>query len=274
MSADRTALLELASALAVEAGEVITDMRDEAVASPDTKSSPTDPVTAADRKAEQIIVDGILAKRPDDGIVGEEGTDRTGTTGVDWYIDPIDGTTNYLYGIPAYSVSIAAAVDGAVVAGAVYNPVSNELFTAKRDGGAHLAIGESGATAKSIRVSSPDAVASSLVATGFGYRSERRRRQAEVMAALLPGIRDIRRFGSAALDLCAVACGRVDAYFEAGLNTWDYSAGALIATEAGARCHDLRGGEPTTHFLVATAPGIDSELSGLLRDLAADDLPD
>jgi myo-inositol-1(or 4)-monophosphatase len=259
-------LLDLAVELAVGAGEVITDMREEAVASPDTKSSPTDPVTAADRRAEEIVVEGILARRPDDGIIGEEGTDRTGTSGVDWYIDPIDGTTNYLYGVPAYSVSVAAAIEGTVVAGAVYNPEIDELFTASRGGGAKL-------NGESITVAEPVDLASSLIATGFGYRPERRRRQAEIVASLLPEVRDIRRFGSAALDLCWVACGRVDGYFEAGLNSWDYSAGALVATEAGARCHDLRSAAPSSVFLVAAAPAIDDDLTATLRSLEADDLP-
>lgn len=256
-------LLELAVSLAATAGETITEMRAEAVTSADTKSSPTDPVTEADRRAETIIVDGILAARPDDGIVGEEGASRTGRSGVTWHIDPIDGTTNYVYGIPAYAVSIAAMVDGRVTAGAVFNPALDEMYAARLDAGAIL-------NGQPIATADTAVLSSALVATGFGYVADRRRRQAAVVAALLPEVRDIRRFGSAALDLCAVACGRVDAYFEAGLNSWDFAAGWLIATEAGAVCDNLRGGAPTEHFLVAAAPAIHSELDRQLKELEAD----
>ncbi len=256
-------LLVIARALAVEAGTTITEMRDGAVASADTKSSPTDPVTEADRRAEEIIVSGILAARPNDGIVGEEGASRASTSGVTWHIDPIDGTTNYVYGIPAYGVSIAAQTDAGIIAGAVFNPVADELFAATLGGGATL-------NGRPIFASKTEVLSSALVATGFGYVSDRRRRQAAVVAALLPEIRDIRRLGSAALDLCGVACGRVDAYFEAGLNSWDFAAGWLIATEAGATCHNLRGEAPSEHFLVAAAPGVDSELDRMLKELDAD----
>ncbi len=256
-------LLTLATRLATTAGTTVTDMRSTAVASATTKSSPTDPVTAADQRAEEIIVAGILEARPSDAIVGEEGADRTGDSGVVWYIDPIDGTTNYLYGIPAYGISIAAEVDGVMVAGVVYNPAAGELYAAAAGAGATC-------NGHSISATAGREVSSALIATGFGYLSDRRRVQAEVVAAMLPSVRDIRRFGSAALDLCAVASGRVDAYFEAGLNTWDFAAGWLIASEAGAVCDDLRGGPPSARFLVATAPGIHGPLTELLRALDAD----
>ncbi|MGI9596639.1 MAG: inositol monophosphatase family protein [Acidimicrobiales bacterium] len=258
-----TELLDLATGLAEKAGSTITEMRAGAVSSATTKSSPTDPVTAADREAEEMIVAGILEARPDDGIVGEEGTDRTGRTGVVWHIDPIDGTTNYLYDIPAYSVSIAAQVEGAVVAGVVLNPAADELYAARAGRGATR-------NGLPIAASTTDQLASCLVATGFGYIAERRRVQAEVIAALLPEVRDLRRFGSAALDLCAVACGRVDAYFEAGLNSWDFAAGWLIASEAGAVCDDLRDGDPSERFLMAAAPGVHRSLTTALQRLDAD----
>lgn len=256
-------LLDLARGLAETAGETVTEMRSDAVSSATTKSSPTDPVTEADREAESIITNGILAARPDDAILGEEWAAETGSSGVVWHIDPIDGTTNYVYGIPAYGVSIAAEVDGVMTVGVVYNPAADELYEARLGGGAFC-------NRQPINASTCDQVSSALVATGFGYQAERRKAQAAVIASLLPEVRDIRRFGSAALDLCAVASGRVDAYFEAGLNVWDFAAGWLIATEAGARCDDLRGGQPTVRFLVAAAPGVHSELGELLRGLDAD----
>ena len=256
-------LLALATRLATTAGRTVIEMRAGALASATTKSSPTDPVTAADRRAEEIIVAGILDARPDDAIVGEEGTDHNGDSGVVWYIDPIDGTTNYLYGIPAYAVSIAAALDRTMVAGVVYNPAAGELYAARSGAGATC-------NGQPIAATTGSEMSAALIATGFGYLAERRRVQADVVAAVLPSVRDIRRFGSAALDLCAVASGRVDAYFEAGLNSWDFAAGSLIASEAGAVCNDLRGGPPSQRFLVAAAPGIHGPLTEMLRALDAD----
>lgn len=256
-------LLKLATDLAVSAGTTVTEMRVEAVSSPTTKSSPTDPVTAADTRAEEIVTEGILAVRPHDSIVGEEGANHHGQSGVTWYIDPIDGTTNYLYGIPAYGVSIAAAVDGTMTAGVVFNPAADELFAATLGAGATL-------NGQTITATGQDSLASALVATGFSYLAERRRKQAAVIASLLPEVRDIRRIGSAALDLCAVACGRVDAYFEAGLNIWDFAAGWLIAAEAGAVCDDLHGGVPTEQFMFASGAGVHAPLAHLLQELNAD----
>jgi myo-inositol-1(or 4)-monophosphatase len=248
-------------------------MRSDAVRSTETKSSPTDPVTAGDRAAEEIIVDGILAARPDDGIVGEEGAQRQGTSGIDWLIDPIDGTVNYLYDIPAYSVSVAARFAAAddlghpILAGVVYNPVSDELFRATRSGGASL-------NGQTISVTDADELASSLVGTGFAYSAARRRAQAQVLLDVLGSVRDIRRAGSAALDLCSVACGRLDAYYEVGLNSWDYGAGWLIATEAGAMVSDLRGGPPSSTFTLAATSKVHDQLAHVLRGLDADQLPD
>lgn len=256
-------LLQLATALATEAGTAVVAAREKAVATATTKSSPTDPVTEGDRLAEAIVVAGITERRPDDGIVGEEGTEQTGTTGVVWYIDPIDGTTNYLYGIPAYAVSIGAAVDGVMTAAVVLNPVNAEVFAAQLGAGATL-------NGEPIAVSSPTALGSSLVATGFGYKAERRKHQAATLAEVLPHIRDMRRIGSAALDLCNVACGRVDAYYELGLNSWDFAAGWLIAAEAGAIVDNLRDEPPTEHFLLAATPAIHSALTDLLRSVDAD----
>ncbi len=261
--ADLDELASLAQHLVITAGVAVTEMRAGAVASATTKSSPTDPVTEADRRAEEIITEGILAARPGDAVLGEEGADQTGTSGVVWHIDPIDGTTNYVYGIPAYSVSVAAEVDGRMAVGAVNNPAVSELFEAVKGRGATC-------NDEKIRASTTERLAETLVGTGFGYQADRRRAQARVVAGLLPEVRDIRRFGSAALDLCSVACGRVDAYFEAGLNLWDFAAGWLIATEAGARCDDLRGADPSPRFLLASGPGVHDTLGDLLRQLEAD----
>ncbi|MCL4141009.1 UNVERIFIED_CONTAM: hypothetical protein GTU68_065593 [Idotea baltica] len=238
-------------------------MRSDAVASATTKSTPTDPVTAADTEAERIIVAGILDARPDDGVAGEEGAYQPGTSGVVWHIDPIDGTTNFIYGIAAYCVSIGVEVSGSMTVGVVYNPVVDELFHAELGGGAFL-------NGESIQANAGGEMPKALVATGFGYGPEQRRAQAKVLTGLMPEVRDIRRIGSAALDLCAVACGRVDAYFEAGLNLWDLAAGWLIATEAGAICDDLRGNAPGTHFMLAAGPALHPALAQLLLELEAE----
>ncbi len=259
---DLDELGRLAVDLAERAGEAIVELRDGAVATTTTKSSPTDPVTEADRAAERLIVDGIRRARPDDTITGEEGADHVGTSGLEWHIDPIDGTTNYVYGLPAYGVSVAVGRGERMLAGAVANPVAGELFAAVAGRGATL-------NGDPIRVGRPVELSAALVATGFGYAAERRRGQAAVVAALLPEIRDIRRMGSAALDLCAVACGRVDAYYELGLNRWDFAAGVLIAAEAGARCTDLGGGPPSTEFLVAASPELHGPLTRRLVELGA-----
>lgn len=193
----------------------------------DTKSSQTDLVTEFDRWAERTIVEAITAARPDDGFIGEEGAAVPGTTGVVWLIDPIDGTTNFVYDLPGSSVSVAARADGVDVAGAVHDLVRDERFRAARGGGATL-------DGRPIHASAKEDLATALVATGFSYDADRRRAQAEALVDILPAVRDIRRFGGAAVDLCSLACGRVDAYYERGLNEWDFAAGALIAEEAGA----------------------------------------
>lgn len=252
-------LLELAVTLANRAGRAITEMRPNAIKSAQTKSSPTDPVTEADAAAEQIIMDGILAERPDDGIVGEEGANRQGSSGVEWFVDPIDGTTNYLYGIPAYSVSIAASVGGEPTVGVVLNPVTVELFTATAKGGAFL-------NGRAITVSGKEELATSLIATGFSYRHEQRAMQARLLNSVLPQVRDIRRFGSAALDLCSVAAGRVDGYYEAGLNIWDYAAGSLIVREAGGRCSLVPHNEDGSEWLIAGPSSIARPLERIIMD--------
>lgn len=259
-------LADLGTTLAREAGAVALDLASSARTSTSTKSSATDLVTEADAVAERVITAGILAARPDDSILGEEGASHSGTGPVLWHVDPIDGTTNYVYGIGAFSVSIAAEMADRVVAGVVFNPSTGELFRATLNGGATLD-GERLACRDH-----PD-LSTALVATGFGYRPELRRRQAEVLVELLPRIRDIRRFGSAALDLCAVAAGRVDAYYERGLSRWDLAAGALVAAESGAVVTNLRRGPPDAGFALAAGPTIHGRLRQVLSELDADTDP-
>jgi len=220
-------LLAIARDLAREAAALLVDGLATHRAEVSTKSTRTDMVTEMDRASERLIVDGILDRRPQDGIVGEEGADVAGSSGVRWLVDPIDGTTNYLYAHPGFAVSIAAQRDGETIAGVVRDPLHGDEFAAAKG---------QGSTRNGRPVIVPDhtELATALVATGFAYDAGRRARQAEVLAHVLPRVRDIRRMGAAAVDLCSVAVGRVNAYYERGLGPWDLAAGALIAAEAGA----------------------------------------
>ncbi len=260
---ERDRLFELAVGLARKAGGAARDMREGALDTVTTKSSPTDLVTAADSAAERIIVDGIRSQRPDDAIVGEEGTSTDGTNGITWHIDPIDGTTNYVYGIPAWSVSIAVTSDDLAEVGVVYNPINDELYTAARGRGAHL-------NDRRITVSDRNDLALSLIGTGFSPHSDIRRVQGKIATTVLPEIRDYRRFGSAALDLCAVAAGRIDGFYETGLNVWDYAAGKLIIEEAGGVCRLRPPNDHHGQWLVA-AP---SQLVDALQELVEKALGD
>jgi myo-inositol-1(or 4)-monophosphatase len=266
--ADPRALLDLAVATAREAAELVARGRATAGEDVDVKSSPVDVVTAVDTASEELIVGRLLAARPGDGVLGEEGAAREGTSGVRWVIDPIDGTVNFLYDLPAYAVSIAAEVDGEVVAGVVLNVATGELFTATRGGGAHFS---SPARPEPVLLtgSRPASLEQTLVATGFGYQVEQRRAQGAVVAALLPRVRDIRRFGSAALDLCAAAMGRTDAYYELNLNPWDHAAGALVAAEAGLVVTGLPGSPFAEPMAIAAAESIATPFIDLLVELHA-----
>lgn len=248
-----TDLVNLAARLAREAGDMVANGRRTGDLGARTKSTATDMVTRWDSASESLIVDALRAARPRDGIVGEEGARVDGTSGIDWYVDPIDGTTNFLYGLGGYAVSIAAADSTGPVAGAVFVPASRELFTAVRGRGAFL-----GSTP--ITCSTSTTLDTALVATGFSYDSDHRRLQGSRVGAMLPHVRDIRRLGAAAIDLCHVACGRVDAYFEEHLQAWDLAAGLLIATEAGARASDFAGGAVKPSETVVCAPGIHTAL--------------
>ena len=197
------------------------------------KSSPTDAVSEADLAAERAIREVLAARRPDDGILGEEGTgDLPGSSGLRWVVDPLDGTVNFLYAVPQWCVSVAVEAEGETVAGVILDPVRGELFGATHDGAATLA-------GRALPGSDCDELAQALVATGFGYESEVRRRQAEVVARVLPVVRDIRRAGSAALDLAWLAAGRYDAFYERGVKTWDVAAGLLLCERAGLRVRRL-----------------------------------
>ncbi|GAA2037338.1 inositol monophosphatase family protein [Agromyces tropicus] len=258
-------LLALARRIALVAGEHAVEERRRGISVAATKSTPTDIVTAVDRDTEERIRSMILDARPDDGIFGEEEDTHVGSSGLNWVVDPIDGTVNLLYDIPAWSVSIAV-VDGPpdpahwnALAGVVVNPVSGEVFEASLGGGARLGDRE-------LHVNEDVPLNRALVATGFGYAVERRRSQAEVLVHVLPRIRDIRRIGSAALDLGALAAGRLDAYYEIGLNPWDHAAGGLIVREAGGRIGGLRGEAESDRMLVAAAPALFDELTALLEE--------
>jgi myo-inositol-1(or 4)-monophosphatase len=227
-----------------------------------TKSSPTDPVTDVDRASERLVVEGIRRARPHDAILGEEGSSRTGTSGLRWVVDPLDGTTNYVYGLPAYAVSIGVELAGRPIVGVVIDVARSETFTATIGGGAWL-----GPERLACRATVELGLA--LVGTGFSYDAGRRAHQGAVVAGLLPEVRDIRRVGAAAIDLCWVACGRLDAYYERGLQPWDLAAGALIAAEAGAEVTDLGGGAPSSELTLAANPTLATALRGRLLALGA-----
>ena len=262
---DPTALLALATDLARRAGDLALSMR-EGIESESTKSSPTDVVTAADRAVERLLVDGVTSARPGDGLLGEEGAERTGTSGLRWVVDPIDGTVNFLYGLPQWAVSIGVEDARGTLVGVVLDPAKDELFTAVRGGGAFLG-------GRRLRCTGVTDLGQALVATGFGYDARRRTAQARLLPDLLPRVRDIRRVGAGALDLCAVAAGRVDAYYEQGLAPWDLSAGRLVATEAGARVEGLRGRPAGGDMVVAAGPAVFDALHNLLVAHDADAAP-
>ncbi|MGD9997536.1 MAG: inositol monophosphatase family protein [Ilumatobacteraceae bacterium] len=252
-----TELLALATRLAREAGVLVAEGRRGGVQSLATKSTVTDMVTEFDRASEQLIVEQLRGARPDDAIVGEEGTSSEGTTGVRWLVDPIDGTTNFLYDLPLYGISIAAADDDGTFVGVVYVPVLDEMFAATRGGGATL-------DGRPISCSALTDIRSALVATGFSYHPERRSVQAERVARLIPHVRDIRRMGAASVDLCYVAAGRLDAYFEEHLGPWDLAAGELIAREAGCRSGDFAGRVARPEEVLVAPPALFDQLVELI----------
>ncbi|MHC9293573.1 inositol monophosphatase family protein [Mycobacterium sp. LTG2003] len=273
-SADSAHLRDVAEQLATEAADFVRRRRGEvfgaASGSPEkpirSKSTPTDPVTVVDTETERWLRERLAVLRPGEHVLGEEeGGEQDGRDGVSWVIDPIDGTVNFVYGIPAYSVSIAVQRDGRSVAGAVANVAAGEVFSAALGHGAHVRKGE---TRTPLRCSVADDLSMTLVGTGFSYVADQRRRQARVLAEILPVVRDMRRFGSCALDLCMVAAGQLDAYYEEGVNVWDWAAGALIAAEAGATVWLPTGSGPGR--LGACAPGVADALRAALADAGMD----
>jgi myo-inositol-1(or 4)-monophosphatase len=255
-------LLEIALEAATHAGAFLRDGRPDDLAVAATKSSAIDVVTEMDIAAEKLITGLLADRRPDDGLLGEEGASVEGSSGVEWVIDPLDGTVNYLYGLPTWSVSVAARKDGETLVGVVHAPLRAETFRAVLGEGAFV-------NDRPARVRPAPDLGLALLGTGFGYLTERKVHQAEVVRRLIPEVRDIRRAGSAALDLCDVAVGRLDGYYERGLNPWDYAAGDLIAREAGARTGG-RPGEPISPSLtIAASPGLFEQLQARLDDLGA-----
>jgi myo-inositol-1(or 4)-monophosphatase len=235
------------------------------------KSSTTDEVSDADRAAEAIVVNAIRAAYPEDAIVSEEGGGARGRSGRRWLVDPLDGTINYLYRIPHWAVSIACIDGDGPLAGVVLDPAKREMFHATRGGGAWRSSTEPGATGIQPRpllarlaVTSLTDLTLALVADGFSYSAEERREQGRREALMLPHIRDVRRLGSAALDLAYVAAGRIDAYVEAGGNEWDWAAGRLLVTEAGGRLSEAPGVRPDGPTLIASGPGIHDALVDLV----------
>lgn len=256
-------LLSIAQRVASVAAELARSRRGEGVQLAGSKSSTEDIVTEADRETEALIRRMLADERPNDGFFGEESGAERGSSGLTWVVDPIDGTVNYLYGIPHYAVSIAV-VEGepdplgwTALAGVVVNPALGETFWATAGGGAFL--GE-----RRLQIAGGVELSQALVGTGFSYQAESRIEQARLLQGLLGQVRDIRRIGAASLDLCSVACGRLDAYFERGLQPWDHAAGALIASEAGARVSGLRGAPASSEFLLAAEPALARRLEATL----------
>ena len=255
-------LLAVAERLARRAGNVALEGRRSGSLDADTKSSPTDIVTRYDRECERIIVEGLRDARPGDGLVGEEGTSLQGTTGIEWHIDPIDGTSNYFFDLPTWACSIGARDSHGPVAGAVYLPVLDEMFTASRGGGAFL-------NGTPIAPRDVTEVSQALLATGFGYDPEARAAHGRIVASMVGKVRDIRRLGAASIDMCFVACGRLDAYCEGGLNSWDVTAAQLILTEAGCTVSDLNGGPASNTEVIAAPPAIHAGIVDLYRSAKA-----
>jgi myo-inositol-1(or 4)-monophosphatase len=252
-------LRSIAEQLARAAGDMALAGRKSGDVTATTKSSPTDMVTQYDKASEDMITAGLRELRPDDGIVGEEGASRDGTSGITWHIDPIDGTSNFYFDIPMWAVSIGAVDKHGPIAGAVYAPALGDMFTAARGEGATL-------NGNRISVRENTVLSDALVCTGFSYHVNQREVHARRVATMVGQIRDIRRFGAAALDLCFVACGRLDAYFEEHLNSWDLIAGQVIATEAGAIVTNFSGDTVTPQQVLATQPGVQKALIRLITD--------
>jgi len=259
--ADLRELLLLASDLALQAARIHREGLQRAL-SVETKSSPTDLVSQIDKEAERLIVDRLRAERPDDALLAEEGSLMTGTSGVRWVVDPLDGTTNYIYGYPAYAASLAVEIDGEARVGVVLDSSSGRLYRAVAGHGAVC-------DDRPIHAREQEDLSRALVATGFSYDAVQRERQGATVAAVLGRIRDIRRGGTAALDLCHIAAGEVDAYWELDLSPWDYAAGTLIAREAGAAAEHVAAAHGRGPAVVAAHPTLLPAFHELLREAGA-----
>ena len=258
MPGTATDLLALAEDAARRAGAMLLERSRGPIAGVGSKSSATDMVSDADRDAEQFLRSLVVERRPDDGFVGEEGSDLAGSTGLTWVVDPLDGTTNFLFGFPQWSVSIACEDAEGAVAGVVYDPGRDELFAATRGGGATL-------NRAAISVRTEPELAKALVGTGFAYGPDVRARQAADLVEIISRVRDIRRVGSAALDLCWVACGRLDGYFELGTQHWDRAAGMLIVHEAGGRTQPLDPQGDSGDGVLAASAAVFDDLQALVE---------
>jgi myo-inositol-1(or 4)-monophosphatase len=250
-------LLSIAVGAAEEAGELLMHRFGRPAHGVASKSSPTDLVSDADRDSEELILGLIAKERPEDGILAEEGGGRRSATGVTWIVDPLDGTVNYLFGIPHWCVSVAAADKEGTIVGVVHNPNLSETFTATRGEGARL-------NASPIHVSDRSSLEGAMIATGFSYDQGARKRQAAIVERVLPSVRDIRRAGSAALDLAALAASRVDGFYEAPLEIWDRAAGVLLVTEAGGVVSELEAPLGLTPGVVAANPSLHDDLRRLV----------
>lgn len=254
----------LAKRAALDAGALLLEYYDgstpssELAASVSSKTTRTDLVTAADKESERLVIERILAERPDDGILAEEGGSRPTSSGLTWVIDPLDGTINYVYGFPVFNVSIACQMGDDLLVGAVHDPLRDETFLAMRGHGAVL-------NGEPLEMGDGPSLAEALVATGFGYEASRRLVQARLLETILPEVRDIRRAGAAAQDLCWIAAGRVDACYESGLMAWDLAAGSLVVTEAGGTVQLVDGLIPDIATLVAGPSRLVVELVALLE---------
>lgn len=255
-------LLDVALDAARRAGTLLLEGRPADLGVAGTKSSPVDVVTEMDLASEKLVLELITTRRPEDGYLGEEGAERPGTSGVRWVVDPLDGTVNYLYGLPSWAVSVAAELDGRAVVGVVYAPARGELFHAVLGRGARL-------DDRPLAARPAPPWGQALIGTGFAYVREVRVRQAEVVLGLMPEVRDIRRGGAAAVDLCDVAAGRLDGYYERGLAPWDRAAGCLVAAEAGALVGGRPGRGADGELTVAAAPGVYEPLQERLAALNA-----
>lgn len=256
-----TNLLARALSAAGLAGQLLVEQRAEHLLV-ESKSSATDAVTQMDRASEELLVRELLRRGPDDGVVGEEGGERAGTSGVRWILDPLDGTVNYLYRLPAWAVSVAAEVDGVVMAGVVHAPALGRTWFAARGEGAWRA--DSSGDSVPIQVGAETELAAALLGTGFGYVAADRVREAARVAGLIGQVRDIRRVGAAAVDMCWVADGSLDIYFEEGTHEWDRAAAGLIVAEAGGVMRDLQGGPPADEMTIAGNEGLAAGLAALL----------